>query len=185
MTDTKKLVEECLKQDPRAQKTLYDTYAPMMLGVCMRYARSREAAEDTLHDAFVKVFAKLHTLRNKVALEDWIYHIVIYTAINNVKRERWHFEAVEVDAVELDYSPLSEGKAPIGTALPAGTITKSINAIAGIKKIKQSYEGEKGTEDESESLFRCRVSEKLRHKGRAWSAWDYARLLLEGRTLPP
>lgn len=105
MTDTKKLVEECLKQDPRAQKTLYDTYAPMMLGVCMRYARSREAAEDTLHDAFVKVFAKLHTLRNKVALEDWIYHIVIYTAINNVKRERWHFEAVEVDAVELDYSP--------------------------------------------------------------------------------
>lgn len=105
MTDTKKLVEECLKQDPRAQKTLYDTYAPMMLGVCMRYARSREAAEDTLHDAFVKVFAKLHTLRNKVALEDWIYHIVIYTAFNNVKRERWHFEAVEVDAVELDYSP--------------------------------------------------------------------------------
>lgn len=105
MTDTKKLVEECLKQDPRAQKTLYDTYAPMMLGVCMRYARSREAAEDTLHDAFVKVFAKLHTLRNKVALEDWIYHIVIYTAINNVKRERWHFEAIEVDAVELDYSP--------------------------------------------------------------------------------
>lgn len=104
-TDTKKLVEDCLKQDPRAQKTLYDTYAPMMLGVCMRYARSREAAEDTLHDAFVKVFAKLHTLRNEVALEDWIYHIVIHTAINNVKRERWHFEVFESESVELDYNP--------------------------------------------------------------------------------
>ncbi len=102
--------------------------------------------------------------------------------IQNTENGALNFSALEeiqTQVVELDYSPLSEGKAPIGTALPAGTITKSINAIAGIKKIKQSYEGEKGTEDESESLFRCRVSEKLRHKGRAWSAWDYERLLLE------
>ena len=104
-TETESLVTRCLKHDPRAQKTLYDTYAPMMLGVCMRYFHSREAAEDVLHDAFVKVFEKLHTLRNEVTLEDWIYHIVVNTAINTLRREKLRFETLEEESVELNYSP--------------------------------------------------------------------------------
>ena len=48
-----------------------------------------------------------------------------------------------------------------------------------MKKIVQPYPGEMGNPDETEEKFLCRVSERLRHKGRAWSAWDYERHVLE------
>lgn len=86
---------------------------------------------------------------------------------------------IRTQALELAYSPQSEGAASVGVSLPAKTISKAVNSIAGIKKIEQPYDGESGKCDESDGQFKCRVSEKLRHKGRAWTGWDYERLVLE------
>lgn len=82
-------------------------------------------------------------------------------------------------AVEVEYSPNSLGVVTAGTILPANTIKKTLSVIPGLKKVKQPYEGEFGEPDESDLSFKCRVSERLRHKGRAWTSWDYERLVLE------
>lgn len=82
-------------------------------------------------------------------------------------------------AVEVEYSPTSLGVVTAGTILPANTIKKTLSVIPGLKKVKQPYEGEFGEPDESDLSFKCRVSERLRHKGRAWTSWDYERLVLE------
>ena len=86
---------------------------------------------------------------------------------------------MRTQALELEYSTLSGGAASVGIALPASTITKAVSSITGIKKIEQPYNGEPGKCDESNNHFKCRVSERLRHKGRAWTGWDYERLVLE------
>ena len=88
-------------------------------------------------------------------------------------------EAVRAQAVEVELDPQSEGQIEIGTALPVNSITKAKTAIKGIKKIEQSYPGEEGRKNETDALFYTRVSEELRHKGRAWNRWDYERLVLE------
>jgi len=82
-------------------------------------------------------------------------------------------------ALELSYSPDSEGKGPEGEALPAGSVTKPVMSIPGLKAVSQPSDGNEGKRKESDSHFRARVSEHLRHKGRAWSPWDYEALILE------
>lgn len=88
-------------------------------------------------------------------------------------------EGVKAQAVEVELDPTSEGLIPHGTALPAGSITKTKVSIKGIKKVEQPYDGNEGMADESDEKFYCRVSEKLRHKERAWNCWDYERMVLE------
>lgn len=88
-------------------------------------------------------------------------------------------QAVRAQAVEVEFDPQSEGQIEIGTALPKNSITKAKTAIKGIKKIDQPYPGEEGRKNETDALFYARVSEELRHKGRAWNRWDYERLVLE------
>ena len=88
-------------------------------------------------------------------------------------------EEVRTQAVEVEPDPLSEGQIETGAALPLNSISKAKTNIKGIKKIEQPYPGKEGRTDETDDKFYTRVSEKLRHKGRAWSSWDYERLVLE------
>ena len=45
--------------------------------------------------------------------------------------------------------------------------------------MEQPFDGFVGIASETTDEFNCRVSEKLRHKGKAWTSWDYERILLE------
>ena len=66
-----------------------------------------------------------------------------------------------------------------GAPAPAEAVANTITPIAAIDSVTQPFSsyGGKGREDSGE--FVKRVSERLRHKGRAVSIWDYERLVLE------
>ena len=63
--------------------------------------------------------------------------------------------------------------------LPAKSITSFSTQIRGVKEVTQPYLSAGGSAPETDSAFRTRVSEHLRHRGRASSAWDYERLVLQ------
>ena len=48
MLSLEELIVGCQKDKRKAQKELYDRYAPVLLGVCMRYAKDSSEAEDVL-----------------------------------------------------------------------------------------------------------------------------------------
>ncbi len=81
------LIKACRKGDQKACKQLYDRFASKMFGVCLRYTRTNTAAEDIMHDGFIKVFANLHTLRETDALESWIRTIMVNTALNALRHD--------------------------------------------------------------------------------------------------
>lgn len=96
--------------------------------------------------------------------------------------KNYDFDAIEdirSQALEVMYDEDSIGVVIPGNPLPANSITKLVKSCPGIKKAEQPYDGETGTPDETMEKFKCRVSEKLRHKGKAWTSWDYERLVLE------
>ena len=62
--DDQKLVRDCLKGKPQAQRELYERYSEKMLGVCYRYTRSIKDAEDVLQEAYLLAF---HNLENTIA----------------------------------------------------------------------------------------------------------------------
>ena len=85
MYTDEELVEGCLKGKSSIQKLLYDKYAVKMLGVCMRYMKKRDEAEDILQEGFIKVFSKLRTYQKKGSLEGWIRRIMVNSALQQLR----------------------------------------------------------------------------------------------------
>jgi len=67
---------------------------------------------------------------------------------------------------------------PEQVSIPAGTISKLKEPDAAIKKIAQPYASVNGKPAEQGNEYYLRVSERLRHKNRAITLWDYERLIL-------
>lgn len=86
--DYNKLVADCLKLKPGAQRQLYEHFAPVMLGVCFRYTKSVADAEDILQEGFVKVFRYLSQYRQEGELGAWIRKIMVNAALNYLKKNR-------------------------------------------------------------------------------------------------
>lgn len=98
MDDTS-LVIECVKGNVRAQRELFDKYARKMLGVCMRYAKDTEQAEDILQDGFVKVFNKLKDFKNEGSLEGWVRRIMVNTALDQIRKNAKTMGDLNIDDV--------------------------------------------------------------------------------------
>lgn len=86
----------CLQNNAAAQDALYSRFSPRMLGVCYRFAKNREDAEDMLQEGFIKVFSQMHQYRNEGALEGWIRRIVVHTCINVLKKNKKFSESVDI-----------------------------------------------------------------------------------------
>ncbi len=80
------LVTACLKGNAHAQKQLYDAFAAQMMGVCYRYTKSVEDAEDVLQEGFIKVFQYLKQYEGKGELGGWIRKIMVNTALASLKK---------------------------------------------------------------------------------------------------
>src|SRR5436190_5295179 len=86
----------CLRNNATAQEALYNRFSPRMLGVCYRFAKNREDAEDMLQEGFIKVFTQIHQYRNEGALEGWIRRIVVHTCINILKKNKKFSDSVDI-----------------------------------------------------------------------------------------
>lgn len=80
------LVRACQAGDARAQTAFYERYKSRLLGLCLRYAKTKAEAEDIFQDGFIKVFKNINDLRNVEVIDAWVKSVVIRTAINYYHR---------------------------------------------------------------------------------------------------
>ena len=111
MTDYTQLIRDCQNGNGVAQKQLYETFAGSMLGVCYRYTKSIQDAEDVLQDGFIRVFRYLHQYKKEGELGGWIRRIMVTTAINYLKKNR-HYQ------VELAFSETDTTMHPVSKEAP-------------------------------------------------------------------
>ncbi|MBS1753103.1 MAG: sigma-70 family RNA polymerase sigma factor [Ferruginibacter sp.] len=90
------MLSGCRRNNAAAQEALYNRFSPRMLGVCYRFAKNREDAEDMLQEGFIKVFTQIHQYRNEGALEGWIRRIVVHTCINILKKNKKFSDSVDI-----------------------------------------------------------------------------------------
>ena len=62
--------------DSQTLGELYETYAPQLLRICLRYVKNQAEAGDVLHDAFVIIFTHIDHLRDETKLVHWMTVIV-------------------------------------------------------------------------------------------------------------
>lgn len=94
--DEHSLVSACARRERWAQRVIYEAYYGPMMGICLRYSGSAEEAEDTLHEAFIKVFKSIGNYEAGTSLTSWIRRIVVNTAIDQFrKRKRRRTEDID------------------------------------------------------------------------------------------
>ena len=82
------LVKACSKGDIKAQRLIYESYGPQLMGLCMRYAGNREDAEEIFHDALIKVYNNIRNFKFESTLKTWIARIGINTALDFLRKKK-------------------------------------------------------------------------------------------------
>jgi RNA polymerase sigma-70 factor, ECF subfamily len=84
----KDLITACKKQERVAQKLLFERFSPLMLGVCRRYVRVPEDAEDVMVAGFYKVLSKIGMFNGDGSFEGWIRRIMINESLMHLRKNQ-------------------------------------------------------------------------------------------------
>ncbi len=96
------LIEGCKEHDRESQRLLYKHYYSYALGICIRYSKNREEANEILNDGFMKVFNKIEKYDVTRSFEGWLKRIMINTAIDHYRVNKKHY--YQEDVAELNHS---------------------------------------------------------------------------------
>ena len=100
--------------DKSAQKAIFDSLAPKMLAVCMRYMGDRDSAEDVFQDGFVTLFSKLEEYSGEGSFEGWARKIFVNTALMSLRKKDALRAASELDAAAEFESGSPDGLKDLG-----------------------------------------------------------------------
>ncbi len=93
------IIRLCQRKNAKAQKILYDRYYRVLLGICMRYAKSIDEAEDTLQTGMLRIFKKINTYEGKGSFEGWMKRIMVNIAIDNFRKSNKHYFHEDIEEV--------------------------------------------------------------------------------------
>ncbi len=102
------LIEQCRNKNRRAQKFLYDRYTPKMFGVCRRYVKHHEDAEDVMVEGFYKVFSNIDKFKGEGSFEGWIRRIMVNQALMFLRKNNNFKLSVEISNVTIAAQPIIE-----------------------------------------------------------------------------
>lgn len=112
MLDEKQIIEGCCRKDRKAQKALYERYASILLGVCIRYSGRRDEAEDILQDGLIKIYFNIKDFAGKGSFINWMKKIMVNTAITHYHRNLKHHYHQDIEDIrETDIEGASFGTA--------------------------------------------------------------------------
>ncbi|TWJ02458.1 baseplate J-like protein [Mucilaginibacter frigoritolerans] len=87
--------------------------------------------------------------------------------------------AIDANAAQAQFVQVPASNIAFTNPIPPNTISKPAVADSALKQTQQPYNSYGGLPAETDSQFYIRVSERLRHKHRAITGWDYERLTLQ------
>ncbi len=86
---------------------------------------------------------------------------------------------IAAQAVTASFTDHDNDPNHLANPLASESIKKLRTSNSAIKSVTQSYPSFNGQLKEEDDTFHTRVSERLRHKGRSISIWDYEHIILE------
>jgi hypothetical protein len=86
---------------------------------------------------------------------------------------------VAANAVEVELLDTGSSHAHLLAPLPSGKITRLKTPVASVKAVTQPYASFGGRPAETAEAVRTRAAERLRHRNRCLTAWDYERIVLD------
>ena len=141
MMTEQELIKGCKAKNRTAQKELYEQYAPILLGICRRYVRQQEDAEDVLLESFYKIFSNIGQYEGKGSFEGWMKRISVNESLMFLRRkhnfnlsiESNHLNIAE-DSVSVEEQLFEQDILEVLDSLPTGYRTIfNLYVVDGLK----------------------------------------------------
>lgn len=94
------IVDQCRKGDAKAQKQLYDMYAPLFMSIAMRYMKNVESAEDVMVMGFFKIFDNIGKFKGEGSFEGWMKRILVNEALMQIRKKNNLYMTLELSEVD-------------------------------------------------------------------------------------
>lgn len=94
------LIKGCQEKNRRIQQEVYNTYGAKVLGICRRYMKDRERAEEMVMNTFLSVFQKINQYNNG-SFEGWILKIAVNCCLMELRKKTNFNQEVSPDAIQL------------------------------------------------------------------------------------
>lgn len=103
------LINDCKKNERKAQEQLYKLYAPKLFSVCLKYSRNYTEAQDNLQDGFLLIFKNIHQFSFKGSLDGWLKRVMINHVLQQYRKETFLNIVDENVPEEIEVEVDSEG----------------------------------------------------------------------------
>lgn len=128
------LIQGCKKDDPDAQRALYDRYGPILLGLVRRYIRREDEAEDVFIEGMFRIMTHIGQYAGKGSFEGWMKRIMVNQALMHLRKNRNFRLTVELSSVQLPAAVTVED------TLARDDILKCLDALpAGYRTVFNLY----------------------------------------------
>ncbi|MDX5320473.1 MAG: sigma-70 family RNA polymerase sigma factor [Bacteroidota bacterium] len=128
MDTPRELIDACIKGNGNAQEELYRRYKSKLMGIAMRYAGSREHAQDVLQEAFISILNKCKAYKGSGSFEGWMTRVVINTAISF--NRKWEYRRNDLPDEQSEWEDYR---------LPADLQLQEKDLLALVQKLPAGY----------------------------------------------
>lgn len=104
----KELIKGCRQQDRRTQHLTYQQYGTKVLGICKRYMKDRERAEEMAMNTFLSVFQKIDQYKDEGSFEGWILRIAVNCCLMELRKKTNFHTEVTPETIQLPVKPQYE-----------------------------------------------------------------------------
>ena len=105
------IIERCKNNDRKAQQALYDKYAALFFGICLRYISDRAEAEDVLVESFYKIFSKVSQYKGEGSFEGWMRRVVVNESLMSIRKRKnlnLHVDIEKAYTIKSDATALTD-----------------------------------------------------------------------------
>jgi len=109
------LIEGCINGHRKSQNHLYAILMPKMFGVCFRYSKNREEAEEILQEGFIRVFEYMHQYNFAGSFEGWVRKIMVNCALQKYRSKKQMHAVINIDDTAVEPASNEEILSKLGT----------------------------------------------------------------------
>ena len=108
LSDTE-LIEQTLAGDQSAYADLVKRHQRFVFTLAMRFAKSREDAEEIAQDSFVKAYRSLENFQQHSKFTTWLYSIVYTTAMTTLRKKRIATDSIDDEGTFIQVENKASG----------------------------------------------------------------------------
>lgn len=103
------LIEQTLAGNQSAYTDLVKRHQRFVFTLAMRFAKSREDAEEIAQDCFIKAYRSLASFQGQSKFSTWLYSIVYTTAMTFLRKKRVATDSIDDEGIYIQIENQSSG----------------------------------------------------------------------------